>query len=259
MFKHFNFSDFLSHAIRCIQILGESYDFFIKHKLWKGLFRHKWITLLTILLSLLFTYVLFSELYSYIFPSDIFSKVDLNAGNFIDSESSNRSKETAIFGGSKFFLLILLEIVIFHFSVRTLEILNHEEYKTTFGLFVKAEIRMVKVLVRSMIYSLIAQAILFAVCHILGLGGLIPILMFIVTSYFVGNAFFDNYNEQQKLNIKESDICIRHHAGAATALGIVASTTLLIPLIGVLITPIFGAITANIYGFRYHIENPPEH
>ena len=254
MFKHFNFKNFPSQAITCMEIMGESYDFFKKHKLWKGLFRHKWITILVILLSFLFSYVLFSELYGYIFPNEIAA----HSGDLANNESSQQNKETAIFGGSKFFLLILLEIVIFHFSVRTLEILNNEKYNATFGLFIKAEIRMVKVLVRSAIYSIIAHGILYVICHFLNIGGLIPLLMFIVTSYFVGNAFFDNYNEQQKLNIKESDICIRHHSGAATALGIAASLVLLIPIIGVFITPIFGAITANIYGHKYHIETSPQ-
>ena len=33
----------------------------------------------------------------------------------------------------------------------------------------------------------------------------------------------------------------------------------MVPIIGPLIVPVFGAIAANIYGFRYHIENPPNH
>ena len=61
------------------------------------------------------------------------------------------------------------------------------------------------------------------------------------------------------MNIKESDVCIRHNSGAATTLGVVASVGLLVPILGALVVPVFGAIAANIYGFRYHIENPPHH
>lgn len=258
-FKQFNLLDFFSQSVRCFKIMKKSYAFFKKHKLWKGIFEHKWILLLTVLLSVLFTFVLFSDLYSYLFSSEEIGELGI-----IDSEVSNpnakeNNKNTAIFGGSKFLLLIMLEVVIFHFSVKTLEILNNEKYKTTFGMFMKAEIRMIKVLIRGFIQSLIAQVIIWFVLLLIGLSSLSPFLMFIVHAYIIGNAFFDNYNEQQKLNIKESDICIRHHSGAATTLGIITSIGLMIPIIGPLVIPVLAAITANIYGFRYHIENPPHH
>lgn len=238
--------------------MGESYDFFKANELWKGIFKHKWVLLFTIILSAIFTFALFTEIYEYIFSN---AQVIDAAGENADANSGNinKNKGTAIFGGSKFLLLIFLEIVIFHFSVKTLEILNNEEYETTFGMFVKAEIRMIKVLLRAAIYSFIAQIVLSLALGFSSFDFALPIVMFLVHSYFIGFSFFDNYNEQQKLNIKESDLCIRHNSGAATTLGIVASIGLLIPFIGALVVPVLGAITANIYGFRYHIENPPEH
>lgn len=257
MIKQFNLSEFFNQAVRCLKILSKSYAFFKTHKLWKGIFEHKWILFVTVLLSVLFTFAVFTNLYDYIFSIDQINDLGIDIQDEDNSEAKEKNKSTAIFGGSKFLLLIMFEVVIFHFSVKTLEILNNEKYKTTFGMFVKAEFRMIKVLIRSFIQSLIAQIILWVILSIADLDYLIPILMFIVHSYFIGNAFFDNYNEQQKLNIKESDICIRHHSGAATTLGIVASLGLMVPLIGPLVVPVLCAITANIYGFSYNIENPP--
>jgi CysZ protein len=256
MIQQYNFPNFFKQSGLCIKIMGESYAFFKTHKLWKGIFRHKWILFLTILLSVLFTFALFSELYDYIFlVSESLDSVPENAEQNA-SNSGQNNKDTAVFGGSKFLLLILLEIVIFHFSVKTLEILNKEEYKTTFRMFLNAEIRMIKILIRGFIYSLIAQVLLYIVLSFSNFEIIMPILMFLVHSYFIGYSFFDNYNEQQKLNIKESDILIRHHCGASTTLGIVASIGLLIPIIGVLVVPVLAAITANIYGFRYNIHKP---
>lgn len=261
MLQQFNLSNFIGQAIRCVKIMGESYDFFKTNKLWEGIFRHKWILFLTIILSTLFTLALFSDLYDLIFSSPSIPDVIIEGG--IDGQDSDvtksRNKNTAIFGGSKFLLMILLEIVIFYFSVKTLEILNNEEYKTSFGMFLAAEIRMIKVIVRGFIYALLVQIALSIVLSILDFDFLLPILMFIVHAYFIGYSFFDNYNEQQKLNIKESDLCIRHNSGAATALGIAASLGLLIPFVGALVVPVLGAISANIYGFRYNIENPAHH
>lgn len=259
MLKQFNLSDFFGQSTRCLKIIGKSYAFFKTHKLWKGIFEHKWILLLTVLLSILFTFALFSDLYEYIFAVEEIADLEIAETEQEGANTKEKNKNTAIFGGSKFLLLIMFEVVIFHFSVKTLEVLNNEKYKTTFGMFMKAEIRMIKVLIRSFIQSLIAQVILWLLLGITGLESLMPFTMFVIHAYFIGNAFFDNYNEQQKLNIKESDICIRHHSGAATTLGLVASIGLMIPIIGPLIVPVLGAITANIYGFRYHIENPPHH
>ena len=259
MLQQFNFSNFIPQSIRCVKIMGESYAFFKTHKLWRGIFKHKWILLLAVILSVLFTFALFSDLYEYIFSaSEVMDSVSENdASNSSNPGKNNR--DTAVFGGSKFLLLIMLEVVIFHFSVKTLEILYGEEYKTTFSMFVKAEIRMVKVIIRAFIYSLIAQVILNIVLSLSNFEFILPLLMFLVHSYFIGFSFFDNYNEQQKLDIKKSDIHVRHNSGAATTLGIAASIGLMIPIIGVLVVPVLAAITANIYGFRYHIENPPLH
>jgi len=257
MLHQLNLSEFFPQSIRCLKILGESYTFFKENKLWRGIFQHKWILLVTVILSILFTFTLFSNLYEYFFQAQEVADLEL-----IDEEGGSTksvNKDTAILGGSKFLFLIMLEIVIFYFSVKTLEILNKEKYPTNFGMFLGAEYRMVKVMIRSAIQSLIAQIVLSIVLAFSDLDYLLPVLMFLVHSYFIGLAFFDNYNEQQKLNIKESDICIRHHSGAATTLGAVASLGLMIPVIGPLLVPVFGAITANLYGFRHHIENPPHH
>ncbi len=259
MLQQLNLSEFVPQSIRCIKILRESYGFFKTHKLWKGIFQHKWILLLTVILSVLFTFVLFSDLYDIMFTTQELAETGIDSDEGANSKTKSVNKETAIFGGSKFLFLIMLEVVIFHFSVKTLEILNNEKYKTTFGMFLKAEIRMVRVLIRGAIQSLIVQVILSIVLFFSSVDFILPFLMFIVHSYFIGLAFFDNYNEQQKLNIKESDICIRHHSGAATTLGVAASLGLMIPIIGPLAVPVFGAITANIYGFRYHIDNSPQH
>jgi len=251
--QKYNLQEFIPQGLRIAFITRESYDFFRQHKLWAGIFRHKWIVLVTVVLSAFFTYFLFTELYELVFN---LIQEDDQASDAADSGIASKIAKlgTNILGGSKFLLLIVMEIVIFHFSVKTLEILNQEKYETTFGMFIKAELRMIKVMLRIAIKSFIIQILLNVVLSILGIDQLVPLLMFIVNSYFIGFAFFDNYNEQQQLNIKESDLCIRKHSGAATTLGIFASVGLLIPFFGALLVPIFGAITANIYGFRHHIE-----
>ena len=256
MHRQFNISEFFPQAFRILRITGESYAFFKKNKLWKGIFEYRWVTFVTIILSVLFTYTLFSDIFDILLSSDPTEGADEDGGK---KYFSGISKFTAIFSGSKYLMLILLEIVIFHFSVKTLEVLNKEKYVTTFGMFIKAEMRMIKVMIRSFIYTFIVNILLNIGLSILGFSYALPAFMFVVTSYFIGLGFLDNYNEQQKLNVKESDICIRYNSGAATTLGVLASAGLVVPIIGPLVVPVFGAIVANIYGHTYHIENPPHH
>lgn len=257
MLKQINFRDSFRHAKNCIAVMISSYNFFVKNKLWQGFFQHKWISLATILISLTFSYLLIGDISSFFTNSTV--DIPLNDAGIIADQMSDAAKkehaQTAISGGSKYLLLIILEIVIFYFSVKTIEILTSTKQTVKMSNFWKAEIRMIKVLIRGFFQAFAAQILVSIVFGILGIPAEIKrIVMFFVYSFYVGHAFFDNYNEIYKLNIKSSEITTRYHFGATLALGSVASVLLLIPIIGAIVTPIFAALTANIYGYNYKLN-----
>jgi uncharacterized protein involved in cysteine biosynthesis len=74
--------------------------------------------------------------------------------------------------------------------------------------------------------------------------------MFFVYSYYLGFAFFDNYNEQFGLTIKESAELTKENMGAAIMLGIAAHVILILPIIGAIIMPIFCAVAATLYAHK---------
>ena len=191
MLHQLNLSEFIPQSIRCLKVIRESFTFFKKNELWRGIFQHKWILLITVIISVLFSYTLFSNLYDFMFNSS--EPLDLGLINTEEdsSGSKNKNRFTAISGGSKFLLLVLLEVVIFHFSVKTLEILNNEKYQTNFNMFLKAEFRMLKVMIRSAIQSAIVHVILYIVLGIAGMDIILPACMYLVHSFFIGLAFFD--------------------------------------------------------------------
>ena len=257
MLKNLNTKDTFFHASKCIEVMMTAYIFFMENKLWKGFFRHKWIALATIGISILFSYWMICDVTSFFTASSV--DIPINDAGIIGDQLSDESKkenaQTAISGGSKYLLLIILEIVIFYFSVKTIEILSGKEQPINISSFWKAEIRMIKVLVRGLVQAFIIQILLSVLLGIFGVpNGIKRFLIFFVYAFFVGHAFFDNYNELYKLSIKKSEITTKYHFGATLALGTVASVLLLIPLIGPIVTPIFAALTANIYGYKYKLN-----
>ncbi len=257
MLKNLNTKDAFSHASNCAEVMMSTYSFFMDNKLWRGFFKHKWIALATIAISILFSYWMICDVSTY-FTSPVVD-IPINDAGVISDQMSDESKrenaQTAISSGSKYLLLIILEIVIFYFSVKTIEILSGKEQPINISNFWKAEIRMIKVLIRGFVQALVVHILLSILLGIFGVPAVVKkVAMFFVYAFFVGHAFFDNYNELHNLSIKNSEITTKYHFGATLALGTVSSILLMIPIIGPIITPIFAALTANIYGYRYRLN-----
>ena len=255
----FNFKETIPHFINCTKVIRDTIPFVLKHKLWKGFFDYKWVLFLSIVISILFSYFVYQDFISTMFIEKELDVV-MQSGLGVDveelvNEVKNEGKKGAYSSGTKYLLLILLEVVIFHFSIKTLSILAENREQPKFKDFLNAEKRMIKLLIMNYIKGLIALGVITIGLSMLGFEGWTSFFMFFIYAYFVGHAFLDNYNEQFKKSMKISDSIIKQHIGASLALGILISVLLFIPLLGPLFAPILGAIAAAIYGERYKIEN----
>lgn len=260
MLKKFNFHDIIPQLTSTVAVLRDTIPFIKKHKLWKGYFDYRWIALLSIVISVMFTVIAYKNLSAnYFAPLEPQIEMTLNqdVGETVGDVKSE-SKRGAVTSGTKYILIILLEVIIFYFSVKTLGILSDRPRRPTFKEFVRAEKRMIKIMIINFIKGVIALAIVSAFLSIIGYRVLSPFIMFIVYSYFMGYAFLDNYNEQFDHTIKNSQAIIRQNIGGALGIGIVISLLIYIPLLGPLFGPIFGSVAAAIYGERYKIENDVE-
>lgn len=260
MIKHLNIKDFLSQSANCIEVMMSSYRFFINNRLWTGFFKHKWMALATLVIAVLFSYWMVCDVAAML--SSLGSGSEASEASMIGDGISDEDKKeytrTALNGGSKYVLMILLEIVIFHFSIRTIDILSGSEMPVKLQQFWKAELRMIHVLFRGFVQALIAQVVVSVIFGVLGAPDFAKrMVMFFVYAYFIGHAFFDNYNELHKIQISKSERITQAHFGATLTLGVVASTLLMIPIIGAIVTPIFGAISANIYGYQFALQHTP--
>lgn len=227
--------------------------------MWRGFFEYKWIGMLMVVISVLFSWYLLDDLRDHLSwawgnigqlaPANISTDMGVFT-NVID----DKSKHTMFSGGTKYLLLILLEVIIFYFCVKTLSILTKEKSNPTFKQFYKAEIRMIKLMGWNFGKGVAAQVMISMALSLLGFKELTATAMFFVYAYFIGYAFLDNYNEQFSFKLKQSQTIIRQHLGAAFMLGLVVTLLLYIPLVGPLLAPVFGGIAASIYGFRYSLE-----
>jgi len=123
--------------------------------------------------------------------------------------------------------------------------------------FVEAEIRMFKVMLRNAVLGWIAWLILKVIFSVLGLSFLHDSAYYIITAFYLGFAFIDNYLELYNISISSSAVIVRSHIGGALVIGLISSALLLVPLIGPLFIPILCSIAATRYADQFQIENHP--
>ena len=233
------------------------------HEVWMAIKEQRGVLIFGICVSFLFTYLLYGDVTA--FFSEYFEvanavapMTEIGESNLINNTAIERPKiQELVSSNTKFMLMVLLEVVIFTFSVKTLNILRGQDRRLGVKDFWRAEKRMLIIMLLSFIAGVVFLVVTNIAFSIIRMKFLVPAVMFLIYAYILGYAFFDNFNEQFGLEIKQSKNIIWKHKGAALGLGIVASILLMIPLIGALIVPVGGGIAATIYGHRNNMELTP--
>jgi len=259
MIQYFSIEEATHQISDSIESMKKVVPFIKENKLLSSIKNHKWISIITLIASILITYILICNCIDYFSSSPLKNEaINLEIDDKINEEQISRLKDTSktllLTGGWKYLFLIVFELVIFFFATQTLAILKGIKINPTLKQFIKAEKRMIKVMVRNFIQALIIGIVVHIVLSIASQKQYTGIIMFFVHAYYIGFAFMDNYNEQFEIEIKESQKIVLKHGYASTFLGVVISLLLYIPLLGPLITPLFGAITATLYGHKNAIE-----
>ena len=285
-FSHVDISKGLAQIPQAIKVLIDTPAFIKKHQLWKGFLDHSWVLLFSIIIASAFTYTLYRDVHDYFIPdehSDIeinLSADDIDKGieeieeamenipaqgiaeleaekqSLLDQKEILEGDHKPLFSGSlKFLLLIFLEVLIYHFAVKTNNILKKTNNILAFKEFSTAQIRMIKVMGRNWVLGLLMYILISIACGITGTQYLKDTIMFLVYGYYLGFAFLDNYLEQFHISIKNSTKCIQSHFGAATVFGVFTSLVMNVPLIGPLVVPFLCAIAATRYGHFNQLEN----
>lgn len=243
---------YLSQFIDTLSAHQEAVQFIIRHKLWEGFWKYSWV-----LRMLIFAAILFS-----LNSLNIFIKW---LDRFNTSETVNTFEEMGVlmekmaldnynflFSGSlKYIILILIEVVIFHICRRTMEILSGETSDLTFNTFLKAQVRMIKVVIRAYFMEMVVTVLIKIGFGIFSAYDFLePVLIFAAQCYFLGILVLDNYNEQFHLTIKDSLKYARRFKGVALAVGLLLNIFLMIPLIGPIVGPAIAAVAVTLVMYK---------
>lgn len=256
----FNILKAPEHGLNMLVEMKKTYPFIKENKLWKGFWSNRWMAATSIVLSAFLSVWLFDDLFpSHLDPIGLQGNIsqELTDKNGIVGQTVRESRDGAISSGTKYTLLILLEVIIFHFSVSTLNIISDSESKPKLKEFINAEIRMIKIMFQSFFKGYAASIVLSILLGFIGMKTIGPFIMFFVYSYFIGYSFIDNYNEQFDIKIKTSLLKIRQHVGAAVVLGVVVNAIIFIPILGPFIAPFFGSVAATLYAYKYNVQLVP--
>ena len=122
MIKDFSLQEATYQIRDCYNSMKEVFPFIKDNQLWKGLRRHKWISLLTIISSILITYILVCNCIDF-FSAGSLEKgvVDIKLGEEIDEEKISKLKEAGksllLTGGWKYLFLIVCMVILVHMLV----------------------------------------------------------------------------------------------------------------------------------------------
>lgn len=250
-----DYSDHLARFVRYfLRGIGHAFEaavFTRRSRLWEGLFRYGWLSRVLVLAVALASVPVLASLFDWINLVQEGQVLQAGLGESL-SVSFQESKDLILFGGFKYVVLILMEVVIFHFTRRTIEMKTGQKLDTSFQAFLHAEWRMI----RLTLFSALSEAFWGTV--IVVVGGLVlgsfgkSLAILSVQSFFMGFAMMDNYFELKQMSIRDSLRTCLHYAGLAVAIGAVANLMLAIPLVGSVAGPLIGSVTATLA--LHHLE-----
>lgn len=243
------FRSFLGQFLLTIGTFRSAVDLIRDRQLWQGINRYGWVVKGLVVVAILMGLSFFSLVTDWI--GGLYEAENgiaaLSSVGTLASNMALEGYESFSSGLMKYVILLLSEVIIFHFMQRALEEIQDHPIKTDFQAFLDAQIRMIKVVIRTYIMELIATALLSVFFGIFGfLDWLEPFTLFLVQCYFFGLVIIDNYNEQFDMSIKDSMEFSKNYRGVSLALGIVLYLFMLIPLVGVVAGTILVSVTAAI-------------
>ena len=247
---------YFSQLVEVIPLHVKGNQFIRDNRLWEGLFRLKWVLWLSIGIGLIISSMFISTFSAWVTEMFFgeFHGSTMLAGASLFSSIEFFGERFFFDGSLKYLILIFVEVIIFHCTINTINILSGDNHKPQFVDFINAQKRMIKVSILAWIFELIAGILVTVFLSIFGFGFLKKFVLLFIEFYFIGHLFLDNYNEQYGLSIKESFFTIRDHAGAAIGVGFIAYVLFLIPIVGLIAAPILGAVTGAMYMYAHKVN-----
>ncbi len=237
-----------NHLVRDIRIslvyAKSSISFIKEYRLWQGINQYRWLSKLLVLLAVLVGISFIKQLLNWYHSSDTDELGILGSASGVLSSIWENGQQLFVLGSYRYVMLFLIEVLVFHFVRRALMITTGEDIDTRFRTFLSCQYRMLGVTLFCIIMEYVTSTLLNIPLRILSLGVLSPLLFAIVQAYYTGIIIIDNYNEVYHMNIKQSYYYCWQYGGVTLIVGGIVAVLMLIPVIGVLVGPIFGSVVA---------------
>lgn len=226
------------------------------YRLWTGMKEYKWVYRFVLIVATLAGLYLLSEYmdYSSSHADATFTQSVFASDGFI-SQIGQETYASMTDGALKWVILILLEVVIYHFMRQSLKIIAGKEVKDAhkFKPFADAQMRMV--MVSFMAYGLelgLTEAFAGVVFGIFESARFIePAFVLLIKCSLLGFAIVDNYNEQYGLKIRQSFRYARlGYFGVCLGVGFPLYYILKIPFLGAVAGPIVASVVVALVMFE---------
>lgn len=224
--------------------LPRAWHFIRRYELWRGMEKYGWVVRFLVVVAILIGLKFIGVFFDWLGQIDSFDLPGIAMGmGGLMTAGALEGYELFTAGFMRYVMLILLEVVVFHFMRRTLAILAARDSGVSFNDFINAQVRMIRVVFRSWVLELVCTILISVVCGIFSILEFFePALIFGVQCYYLGFAIVDNYNEQFGLTIKQSVAYARGYVGVALALGLVLYLLMLVPVVGIVLGPLLVSV-----------------
>lgn len=223
-----------------------AWRFMVNHRLWEGLRQYGWVARALVIVGILAAINMISEV------GDWFSRHqdDSLSAMVVGGDSLLLNWITGLYnsmsdGMLNWGILVLLEVVIYHFMRRTLQIILRKNVENAhkFKPFLDAQVRMIFVSMGAVFF----EGVILNVAETIHDGWFFWPFSILIRSIFLGYVIADNYNEQFGLKIEQSwRNLYRDYIGICCGLGLPMLIMMQVPLIGSVLGPLVTSVTAAI-------------
>lgn len=244
----FNFTDIVPQFLLTLRTHRRAALFIKEHRPWEGFWNYGWVSRFLIFVAMVMGLKFIGVFLKWLNQArhtNTAQMMSVASGMF--SDLYENTLKDLITGNMHFAMLILLEVILYHVTRRTLEVFFGDLPDPTLKDFIKAQVRMFTITIISIVLGKIATALIGIPLSMMGIWHFSkPIVSQVVQFYFLGFAVVDNYNEQFHMKIKESLKYSLKYVGVSMAIGIVLFVLMAIPVIGPIAGPILASVTATL-------------
>jgi len=143
----------------------------------------------------------------------------------------------------KYVLLILVSPALALFAEKINQIITGKQLPFNPKVFINNVFRGVGIAVKNLLKEIVLLVLISLLSFTGVLAPFVPIIIFLVQSYYYGFSMIDYRNELNGMNIKQSSDFVWHNKGIAIGNGVVFNLIILIPFLGVLVAPMLALVS----------------